>query len=200
MGPYMRTARLRTLACSAVAGIAMLAACTTPGGPIDQRSSRSADLPVPVGDSQSPIGLPTASIDATTPGSSRSPASELPSSRSESDPPSSPVVGTSLTPDVSPSPHESVDVSISHVGVTGESIEVSGYVAVVEDGGWCSAVAHGAAGSAVLSGPSFPDATTTSCGTLVIETAGLGAPPWTIQLSYESHLRAGTSTPTEVRP
>jgi hypothetical protein len=49
-----------------------------------------------------------------------------------------------------------------------------------------------------VTGTAWPDASTTSCGSIVVPMDRLGAGTWRVVLSYASPSSAGSSTPVDV--
>jgi hypothetical protein len=92
-------------------------------------------------------------------------------------------------------------VFVTYAGwdASGGGLEVTGFVSgVVEDGGTCRLTATSGGRTAGQESPGVADATTTSCGTLVIPQAELSPGTWDVVLSYESSRVSGASAPTPV--
>ncbi|MCW2576467.1 MAG: uncharacterized protein JWR28_3133 [Modestobacter sp.] len=94
-----------------------------------------------------------------------------------------------------------VDVVVTYAGWDAETdvVEVSGFVSgVVEDGGTCRLTAEGDGPTVSAESTGIADASTTSCGSVVLPGGGLGAGTWQVVLSYESATSTGSSSPTTV--
>jgi len=94
-----------------------------------------------------------------------------------------------------------VDVFVTYAGWdagTGE-VEVAGFVSgVIEDGGTCRLTAERNGATASAESPGMANASTTSCGSLLLSGDELGAGTWSVVLSYESATSAGSSSSTTV--
>jgi hypothetical protein len=78
-------------------------------------------------------------------------------------------------------------------------VEVDGYVAgLVEESGTCTVTLTSGTRSARATGPAWPDASTTSCGSIVVPVDRLDAGTWRAVLSYASPSSAGSSAPVDV--
>lgn len=78
-------------------------------------------------------------------------------------------------------------------------LEVTGFVSgVVEDGGTCRLTAQSQAATATVETSGIADASTTSCGTLMIPGADLAPGTWDVVLSYESSRASGESLAASV--
>ncbi len=165
----------RIAAVVTAAGVLLLAGCT--GG---------SDGPDPT-----PSASPTASAAApeptaapTTPAPDATEPAPDPSSP-PADPPTAPAGLTTVTP----------FVSYAGPGAAAGTIEVAAFVPdLVENGGTCTATIPGTA--TTVSGAAFADATSTSCGVLVLPVAPAGQ---TVVVTYTSPTSAGTSEPTAVQ-
>ncbi|WP_313554715.1 hypothetical protein [Miniimonas arenae] len=89
-------------------------------------------------------------------------------------------------------------MTVTYAGAASDAVEVAGFVSI-KDSGTCTAeVTNGSGASATASGPSYEDATTTSCGTLTVPTDELGDGPVTVRLGFTSDRYEGWSTTVEV--
>lgn len=165
----------RALAAATVAGVLLVAGCTGgPGTPDD----------------------PTTGPSATT----TSPATAQPSEPDPTDQPTAPVTPTS-PPQTEPTQapgdgRATVTPFISYAGpgTDPSTIEVAGFVPqVIEEGGTCTATIP-ATGVSVQA-PAYADATSTSCGLLVLPVAPAGQ---TVVLTYSSDASTGVSDPVQV--
>lgn len=91
-------------------------------------------------------------------------------------------------------PVDVVVVSSSSDEKSGD-VSVSGYATTVEENGTCTVTLSSGATSVAVDGPAAPDATTVSCGELVIPRSRLGQGTWQGTLRYSSATSAGTSLP-----
>jgi hypothetical protein len=81
----------------------------------------------------------------------------------------------------------------------GSGIEEGGFVSgLVEDGGTCRVVVSRGAQERTAEVPGAADATTTSCGGLVVDEADLTAGTWSVQLEYRTGATTISSTPVTV--
>lgn len=169
---------MTTLACArralpALAAALVLAGCTTGTSQFGARSAPAA----------TPASTPRASVTSAQP---------LPTASASS---SGPVATPTVTPTASPSSRPTASagssarpgdltVHVTYSGRAGAALEVAGFVETLDADGSCLAEASGAGKTTRITGPAVPDASTVSCGTLDIPSAGLGAGPWTIRLGY----------------
>ena len=113
-----------------------------------------------------------------------------------------PGPGTAVATDPAPvTAGGTVDVVVTYADWQGSSgvLEVAGFVAgVVEEGGTCQVTARSQGRTARAETVGIADATTTSCGTLVIPRADVSPGTWDIVLSYESPTSSGASASTSV--
>jgi hypothetical protein len=94
-----------------------------------------------------------------------------------------------------------VDVVVTYADwdAGADVIEVSGFVSgVVEDGGTCRLTAEGKGTTASAESTGMADASTTSCGSVLLPGDQLSAGTWKVVLSYESATSSGSSDPTTV--
>ncbi len=91
-------------------------------------------------------------------------------------------------------PVDVVVVSSSSDEKSGD-VSVSGYATTVEENGTCTVSLSSGATSVTVDGPAAPDATTVSCGELVVPRSRLGQGTWQGTLRYSSATSAGTSLP-----
>lgn len=167
--PNMR----RIAAAASVAGVVLLAGCTGGG-------------------TAAPTSDPT-SGGTTSPTSSPDPEPSV-----ETTPPPAPTTSPAdPTPPLDDDDRATVSPFIAYAGPGTDpaTIEVAGFVPeVIEEGGTCTATIP-ATGMSVTA-PAYADASTTSCGLLVLKTAPAGQ---TVVLSYSSETSTGISDPAEVR-
>ena len=164
----------RTVAALSLAGVVVLAGCTS------GRTDAPTDEPT--------TGSPT----------SEAPASPDPEPSGDATAPAEP---TDAPPDPDPTTEPADDrttvsplIAYAGPGTDPATIEVAGFVPdVIEEGGTCTATIS-ATGMSVTA-PAFADATSTSCGLLVLPTPPAGQ---TVVLSYSSTASQGTSAPAEV--
>lgn len=94
-----------------------------------------------------------------------------------------------------------VQVIVTFAGVepSVDGVEVDGFVSgVVEGSGVCTLRLTRGERSAEVSREAVPDATTTSCGALVVPLDDLAAGTWEAVLSYSSPTSTGTADPVRV--
>lgn len=87
---------------------------------------------------------------------------------------------------------------MTYASASGSTVTVAGFVAIKVSGTCTAEVTSGSGASAMTSGPSYEDATTTSCGTLTVQTDDLGDGPVTVRLGFVSDHYAGWSATVEV--
>lgn len=172
----------------------VLTGCTSPQGSAAEQPSATGTEPMPSSTpspSSSTSGSPSATVDV----------GEAPSDHGSPTPPAPPPdPSTSASSESTGSALEGADVTVTYAARTGAGIEVSGFVAVVE-AGTCTAEVTSADGStSSLSQASYEDATTTSCGTLLVPGADIGAGPWSVRLGFLSSRYEGWSQPVVVSP
>jgi len=143
---------------------------------------------------------PTAAASASTTSSPTAPATTAvatPSSTPAPATPSSPVVEPTAQPTTSSHTRTPTTVTVTIAGWAAEraAVEVSGLADVVENGGTCTLTLTQGTRRASVSGAAEPDASSTSCGTLSVAGAGLGAGRWTGVLTYSSSTASGQSDP-----
>jgi hypothetical protein len=114
-----------------------------------------------------------------------------------------PGPGQPVATDEAPGSTEgTVHVVLTYAGWDGATgvLEVAGFVSgVVEEDGTCRATARSEGRTATAKTVAIADATTTSCGTLVIPRAEVSRGTWDVVLSYESPTSNGQSSPTSVQ-
>jgi hypothetical protein len=94
-----------------------------------------------------------------------------------------------------------VDVVVTYADWDASSgvLEVSGFVSgAVEEDGTCRVTARSEGRTATAERVGIADATTTSCGTLVIPRSDVSPGTWDVVLSYESPTSSGRSTSNSV--
>lgn len=92
-----------------------------------------------------------------------------------------------------------VFVTFAGVEPSVDGVEVSGFVAsVVEADGTCSLLLTGEAESVQVSREAVPNASTTSCGALVVPLTQLSSGTWSAVLSYSSSTSNGSSDPVSI--
>lgn len=167
----------RLVVAASVAGAVLLAGCT--GG---------TDRPTtdPTGAPASPVPTETASEPTDEPTAPAEPTADPTDPAAPAEPTQAPDGRTTVTP----------LITWAGAGTDPGTIEVAGFVPeVIETGGTCSATIP--ATGMTVEAPAYADATSTSCGLLVLPTAPAGQ---TIILSYSSDASTGTSDPVEVAP
>lgn len=88
---------------------------------------------------------------------------------------------------------------ITYADVSGGVLEAAGFVpSVIEDGGTCTLVATGPAGSREASVSGTANAQNTSCGRMTIPEDQLTPGSWSVTLRYASPRAEGTSAPVTV--
>lgn len=90
-----------------------------------------------------------------------------------------------------------VTLTIATLVPDGSAVEVSGYVDTLGQGTCTATVAVGSARS-TASGPTYADASSTSCGTLSVPVADLPGGTATVTLTYSSAGLSATSAPTSL--
>lgn len=101
-----------------------------------------------------------------------------------------------------PTPGAPVSVFVTHSGWNAgtRAVDASGYVAgVIESDGTCTLTLTLADRTATVSAAAQPDATTTSCGNLLVPGAQLSTGTWRAVLSYRSPQHVGASKAFEVQ-
>lgn len=129
-------------------------------------------------------------------------ATESPSvSASATTVPSDEPTPQQTTPSASPEPSaptkEVADVVLTRVAwsSSNRTVEVSAYVAnAIEEGGTCTVTVADAGVSVSASKDAVPDATTTSCGMVVVNGASLTNGTYQVTVRYESSHRVGEAT------
>jgi hypothetical protein len=180
MSPLARRLLIAGIATTLVVAAVVAGLWLSGGGLADPgpEASESAAPPPPAGSAAGPVAGSEA-IEVLEPGPVRSVATDEP-----------PVTAGG-----------SADVIVTHADWDGSSgmLEVAGFVSgVVEDGGTCRLTATSQGRTATTEAPGAADATTTSCGTLVIPRADLSSGTWVVVLGYESPQATGASAPASL--
>lgn len=164
---------------AAVAVAAALAACTAADAPAPEPSATASTTPSA---SATPAPSPSAPAEPT-PDTTAAPADDA-------------VEGGGTAPD-DRTPVEPV-ITYAGPGEAAGTVEVSGYVPVLESGGRCTVELVDLAPPVVAHQDAEPDASSTTCGTIVLSVPGGAASAGRVVLRYESPASAGASAPTSV--
>jgi hypothetical protein len=97
-------------------------------------------------------------------------------------------------------PRAAVEITIAFAGWEpgSSSVEVSGFVPVVESDGTCRLVLTSGAREVAVERAATPDVSTTSCGWVTVPGTQLAPGTWSAVLSYTSGASVATSAPVPV--
>lgn len=113
--------------------------------------------------------------------------------------PGRPVASDPPAPAPSTDGRVTVVITTADVQPTEGGVEVDGFVAArVEQSGTCTVTLTSGTRSARVTGTAWPDASTTSCGSIVVPAERLAPGTWRAVLSYASPSSAGSSAPVDV--
>jgi hypothetical protein len=104
-------------------------------------------------------------------------------------------------PPVTLAPTADGTIQITYAGWNAEAstVEVAGFLpGAVESDGTCTLTLTNAGSSVAATVAGSPDASSTSCGGLVVPGASISPGTWTAVVSYQSSTSRGTSEPTRV--
>ncbi|MBI9114778.1 hypothetical protein [Sanguibacter suaedae] len=150
-----------------------------------------------------------------TPAQSASPTSAAPTETDPSTPPAStadpepteepteaytePAEEPTSEP-TSPPPGTTVDVVITFADWVPEAaaIEASAYVTTIDESGSCTLKLTSGSTTRTATIPALLDASTMSCGGILIPGSALSSGTWTAVVTYESASSSGSSAPAEV--
>lgn len=119
----------------------------------------------------------------------------------------SPTVTEPAVPDAPPpaepapvEPGPGLEVVLTSAGwsESTRTVQLVGYVQVVEPGGTCTARLTRGSEVVEVAQEAWPDATTTSCGTVDVPRERLTNGRWDAELSYDSPTSSGTSKQVEI--
>lgn len=159
----------RTVAALTIAGAFMLTGCTGGGVPLSETSAPATSEPDVEDDGEAPEPEPE--------------ATHVPADPEPGDEPDDRTVVEPL-------------ITFAGPGTDPDTIEVVGFLPdVIEEGGTCTASILDTSVSA--DAPAYADASSTSCGLIVLDVAPAGQ---TVVLEYASQLSTGTSDPVAVTP
>lgn len=164
-----------------VLGVGVLTACT---GPAATDGAPSA----------SPTGSSTGTVSPPVATSTTEPAPAPTASDGQAEPPapaptdSAPPAGTGV----------GVVLTSSGWSAATDAAEVTGYVAVLEQGGTCTARLTRGDVVVEVAQEALPDATTTSCGTISVPHSRLTSGRWSAEIRYDSPASAGSSERVEI--
>lgn len=160
-------------------------ACTGPATPGGQPSdgptgatTATATLPATTG-TDAPETSPSASVGPTDPSETPAPVPSASATQATGN-----VVG--------------VVVTSSGWSTATDAAEVTGYVAVLEQGGTCTARLSRGDVVVEVAQEALPDATTTSCGTISVPHSRLTSGRWDAEIRYGSPVSAGSSERVEI--
>lgn len=150
-------------------------------------SPTGAALPAPTSFPSAPADVPGASATVEGTGSAASGTQVLepgPDATVATDPPAA---------------RGEIAVVVTYADWVDGGVEVDGYVAgVVEDGGTCRLTLTRGDDVQTVEGVAASDASTTTCGSLIVAGGGLTAGDWSAVLTYDSTSSSGSSAPSVV--
>lgn len=170
----MNRTRLTPSVALAFCGVFALAGCTSAGPTSGATTTRSTASAAPAATSAPPsTPAKTPAVEVTT--SSATSPSPQPTASAEAD-----TVAPALT--------------YAGAGRAADTYEVSGLVpGIIEDGGSCTFHLRSGGTSVDRTQQGVADATSTSCGTVVIPASALSSGTWVVTLEYSSGTHHGTS-------
>jgi hypothetical protein len=114
---------------------------------------------------------------------------------------SAPAVPTPLGPTATTAPvtgTSQVILTFSGWNATANAVQVSGYVAVVENDGRCRVNLSKGGSTVTAESTAYPDAGTTSCGWISVPAAQLSAGTWQAAVTYTSSTTHASSSPVTI--
>ncbi|MEV7972693.1 hypothetical protein [Cellulomonas sp. NPDC089187] len=148
-------------------------------------------------DPDSPTPTPSVTSTSSAAPSPTPTVDPVPTAPAPTEDPGDPAAPTAAPPVTDPgtAAPRTVDVISTYAGWNdlSRALEFGAYVPVVETGGSCTLLLSGPGGERSIQAGATPDASTTSCGELVVPGDTLSSGSWQAVITYSSPRSSGTS-------